>query len=552
MKFKHFIWFIGLFLCCKVVYANDIKSINMDIFIDNNGNANITEVWQADLDSGTEGYKPYYNLGNSTIENYQVSLGSNQFQTLSYWDVDASFSEKSYKAGINEVNNGYELCFGISKYGNNTYTLNYTITNFVSRVEDADMVYWQLIPYELSDKPEHVYIKIHSDFAYSDNLPVWGYGYGDDNNEGYAYVYDGYVEMTKEGSLDSDEYMTVLIKFPKGTFTLNDTLDNDFDYYLDMAEGGAYNYHDTTSFSEVIGYIFAIIVDCLPFVIIVLVSIFVAKNSNGYGTKNVKISKNIRDVKDAPYFRDIPLNKDIFKAYWVACQFRLVQNKTDFLGAILLKWLKNGNIENIKDEKNNKKLKLISSDNLTPLEVELYEMIHTASGDGILEKNEFTKWCKNHYNKILKWFNKVIDDTTIVFTNDNLINETNEVYYVREEMKTYGMQMAGLKNFLNDFSNIKDREAMEVKIWDEYLIYAQIFGIAKKVAEEFKKLYPDIITDDYYDDIIFIHMISYEGVHAASVAKSRAESYSSGGGGFSSSGGGGGSFGGGGGGGGFR
>ena len=552
MKFKYFIWFIGLFLCCKVVYANDIKSINMDIFIDNYGNANITEVWQADLDSGTEGYKPYYNLGSSTIKDYRVSLGSKQFQTLSYWDVDASFSEKSYKAGINEVDDGYELCFGISKYGNNTYTLKYTITNFVSRVEDADMVYWQLIPYELSDKPEHVYIKIHSDFAYSNDLPVWGYGYGDDYNEGYAYVVDGIIEMTKEGSLDSDEYMTILIKFPKDTFELSNTLDNDFDYYLDMAEDGSYNYHDTTSFREVVGYIFAFIIDCLPFIIVILVSVFAVRNSNGYGTKNVKISKNIRDVKEAPYFRDIPLNKNIFKAYWVACQFRLVQNKTDFLGAILLKWLKNGNIENIKDESKNKKLKLVSSDNLTPLEVELYEIMHTASGDGILEKNEFTKWCKNNYNKILKWFNKVIDDTTIEFTNDNLINENNEVYYVREEMKTYGLQMAGLKNFLNDFSNIKDRESIEVKIWDEYLIYAQIFGIAKKVAEEFKKLYPDVITDDYYDDIIFIHMISYEGVHAASVAKSRAESYSSGGGGFSSSGGGGGSFGGGGGGGGFR
>ena len=551
MKFKHFICFIILFLSCKVVYANDIKSINMDIFIDNFGNANIIEVWEANLDSGTEGYKPYYNLGNSTILNYQVLLGSTPYQTLSTWDVDASFSEKSYKAGLNEVDDGYELCFGISKYGNNTYTLKYTITNFVARLNDADMVYWQLIPYELSDKPEHVYIKIHSDFAYSNDLPVWGYGYGDDDNEGYAYVYDGVIEMSKEGTLDSDEYMTILIKFPKNTFEVNNILDNDFDYYLDMAEDGSYNYHDRLSFGEVI----SIIVSLLPFIIIVLVTIYAVKNSNGYGTKTLKFNKNIRKVKDAPYFRDIPLNKDIFKSYWVACQFHLVQNKTDFLGAILLKWLKNGNIENIKDEKD-KKLKLIHNNNLTPLEVELYEMMHTASGDGILEKNEFTKWCKNHYNKILKWFNKVIDDTTMNFVSEGLIKEEKKTfgttYYVDDKMRDYGMQMAGLKNFLNDFSNIKNREAIEVKIWDEYLIYAQIFGIAKKVAEEFKKLYHDVITDDYYDDIIFIHMISYEGVHAASIAQSRAESYSAGGGGFSSSGGGGGSFGGGGGGGGFR
>ena len=126
------------------------------------------------------------------------------------------------------------------------------------------------------------------------------------------------------------------------------------------------------------------------------------------------------------------------------------------------------------------------------------------------------------------------------------------VYHVDDKMKEEALKMAGLKKFLNEFSLIKDRKAIEVKLWEEYLMYAQIFGIAKKVAKEFKRLYPDVLTDDYYDDIIFIHTISYEGVSAASVAKSRAESYSSGGGGFSSSGGGGGSFGGGSGGGGFR
>ncbi len=556
MKFKYFIFVIVMFFGIKTVYANDIKSITMDIFIDNNGNANITEVWQANLNSGTEGYKPYYNLGNSTIKDYKVTFEGSEFETLSYWDVNASFIKKSYKAGINEIDDGYELCFGISKYGNNTYTLNYTITDFVSRVEDADMVYWQLIPYKLSDKPEHVYIKIHSDFAYSNDLPIWGYGYGDDNNEGYVYVNNGIIEMSKEGFLDSDEYMTILIKFPKDTFELSNILENDFDYYLDMAEDGAYDYHNRVSFREVIFFIFALIIPFLPVILIILTKTFVKKGSRGYGTKKLKFNENIRKVKDAPYFRDIPLNKDIFASYWVSCQFHLIKNKTDFLGAILLKWLKNGNIENIKGKKNDKKLKLVHSDNLTPLEVELFKMMRNSSGDGILEKNEFKRWCKNHYKKILKWFNKVIDDVTMNFVAKGLIREEKKnfgtIYYVDDKIKEYGLQMAGLKNFLNDFSNIKNREAIEVKIWDEYLIYAQIFGIAKEVAEEFKKLYPDIIIDDYYDDIVFIHIISYEAIHAASLAKSKTESFFSGGDGFSSSGGGGGSFGSGGGGGGFR
>jgi uncharacterized membrane protein len=46
------------------------------------------------------------------------------------------------------------------------------------------------------------------------------------------------------------------------------------------------------------------------------------------------------------------------------------------------------------------------------------------------------------------------------------------------------------KNFLNDYTLIPERSSSEVGLWKSYLIYGQIFGIASKVAEEFKKLYP--------------------------------------------------------------
>lgn len=556
-RMKYILFLIVCMFSINIVYANDIKKITMDIYVDNDGNAHVTEKWTATLSSGTEGYKPYYNLGESEITNYKVSLDNNYFDTLSYWDIDASFQEKSYKAGINEIDNGYELCFGISEYGTNTYVMEYTITNFVSKTEDSDMIYWQLIPYELSDKPDYVYIKIYSDFLYDNNLPVWGYG----NYGGYAYVYDGYIELIHEDELQSDEYMTVLVKFPKDTFNTNSVLEENFDYYLDMAQDGATTYSDKTSFWDVIKLFITFIINLLPFIIAMIAFVF-AFNKNEYGTKKIKISKSAKKFKDIQYFRDIPCDKDIHKAYWIAGQYGLVKNKTDFLGAILLKWIKNKNIENTKVmspilKKEERAIKLISSAGLDINETELFNMMKYASNDGILESNEFTKWCKKNYKDILNWFNKVIDDVTMEYVNEGLIREEkksilNPTYYVSEQLNNVAVQMAGLKKFLNEFSNIENRESIEVTLWEEYLMYAQIFGIAKKVAKEFKKLYPDIITDETYDDIIFIHTISYSGVSAASTAKQRAESYSSGGGGFSSGGGGGGSFGGGGGGGGFR
>ena len=558
MKKISYILFLIIGLCCfNIVYANDITKITMDIYVDENGNAHITEEWSAILSSGTEGYKPYYNLGESEIENFKVSLNNQEFTTLPYWDVDASFESKKYKAGINEVSDGYELCFGISQYGTNTYKMNYTITNFVSELEDSQMIYWQLIPYDLSDKPEYVYIKIYSDFSYEDTLDVWGYG----NYGGYAYVYDGYIELIHEDELQSDEYMTVLVKFPKGTFNTSSSLSNDFEYYLDMAENGATTYSDESSIFTVFFAIIAFIINLLPFIVVMTI-VFLTASSSEYGTKRLKFNKGMKNIKNAPYFRDIPCNKNIFKAYWVACQYGLVKKKTDFLGAILLKWIKNKNVENIKVEskflkKEERAIKLITSNGLSAFEIELFDMMNAASKDGVLESKEFEKWCKINYKKILNWFNKVIDEETMNFVSEGLITEEVKAfgiktYLVNDNMRDLALQMAGLKKFLNEFSNIKERESIEVTLWEEYLMYAQIFGIAKKVAKEFKELYPDIITDEVYDDFIFIHTISYSGVSAATTARDRAQSYSSGGGGFSSGGGGGGSFGGGGGGGGFR
>ena len=73
---------------------------------------------------------------------------------------------------------------------------------------------------------------------------------------------------------------------------------------------------------------------------------------------------------------------------------------------------------------------------------------------------------------------------------------------------------------------IKDREAIEVVIFEEYLIYAQIMGIAKEVAKEFKDIYPEIIEQSNfssYDNIIFINMCASSGIFHAESARTRAE-----------------------------
>lgn len=545
-KFKYLIFVMFLFIT-KVVYADTIYKVDMDIYLDENGNANITEIWDVKASSGSEWYKALYNLGNEELSNFKVSMDGKSL-TYKNWDVDESLSQKSGYYGINYVSEGLELCFGKGDMQRHQFTLTYTLSNFIFNTSDSQILYQTLLPNVTLD---NFYVRVRSFYDFPDNLDVWGYGY-----EGYAYVYDGYIEMSnKENVFLNNEYVVLLVKFPLGTFNTQNSYSDleDFQNIYDMAEEGSYKYKDDNT-GEILGNIISFIISGAIFVSI-FAGMFKSMSSSDYGTKKLKFSKNAKKLKDAPYFRDIPFDKDIFKGYWFACQYGLVKNKTDFLGAILLKWLKDGNVQNVTVQskilkKEERAIKFVKPDNLKGLEKELYDMFLLASVDGILESNEFTKWCKNHYNKILKWFNRVIDDETSKLVNKGLITVEKKifstVYNVSDSLKEDALKVAGLKKFLNEFSNIDDRESIEVKLWEEYLIYAQIFGIAKKVAKEFKKLYPDVITDEYYNDIIFIHTISYQGVSAASAAKSRAESYSAGGGGFSSGGGGGGSFGGGG------
>ena len=555
---KIIIFLISLFTLILNVNANSIDDINMNIFIDDNGDAKITETWKVNINDGTEGYKPYYNLGNSRIIDFNVTDENNKlYEFNSIWNTADSFNEKAYKNGINYLQNGLELCWGISKYGNRKYILNYTITNFVSNTTDGQMIYWTLIPYELSLAPKNVNIVIRSNKRFEDEIGVWGYG----NYGGTAYVYDGRIEMNSAGVLNSDEYMTILVQLPSGMFNTTNNLDNDFDFYLDQAKEDSVSYVKEENNEIFLKMIFYFLMFFFPIVVFIAAYIFKNKKDNNF-KKN--ISKGKFD-KDTPYYRDIPCNKDIKYAYFIASNYNLIKTETDFLGAMILNWFQKGYLTIEKREikkifKTKEETCLILHEEsalLDGLELKMFNYMKVASKDGVLEPREFENYSQTNYTKIIKWFDDIKEEQKKQCIENGLLEKTEKILSLPiETVDIYeeAKKMYGLKKFLLDFSSIEDKSSIEVKLWDYYLMYAQIFGIADRVAKEFEKLYPEGFKELGYDysDFVFIHAFSDNSMRVAMTAKERAASYSSGGGGFSSGGGGGGSFGGGGGGGGFR
>ena len=66
---KYLTVFLVSFTMMMGVKAESINSIDMDIYIDANGNAHVTETWRAYPTEKTEYYHAYHNIGNSDIIN---------------------------------------------------------------------------------------------------------------------------------------------------------------------------------------------------------------------------------------------------------------------------------------------------------------------------------------------------------------------------------------------------------------------------------------------------------------------------------------------------
>ena len=141
-----------------------------------------------------------------------------------------------------------------------------------------------------------------------------------------------------------------------------------------------------------------------------------------------------------------------------------------------------------------------------------------------------------------------------------------------KKRNTYGSteykKWLAMKNFMNDFGNLDEKELPEIVLWEKYLVYATVLGCADKLQKTMEVKLKDMNLDmnDTFSDILLMNTINNTitravvSSHSSAVSAKTAHDYASssgggggswssgsgGGGGFSS---GGGSFGGGGGGG---
>ena len=239
---KKIIYLIALLFTFSVVNvkADTINSIDLELYIDEDGHATITEKWDVKASGGTEWFKQLYDIGNSKLSDLSISMDGNPL-TYKTWDINESRSEKAGYYGINNTSQGPEICFGKTDLNNHVFTLKYKLSNVIFNVDDAQVFNWTFFP-KIYDNNSlgrfSIIIKSYYDFP--DTLDVWGYGY-----KGYAYVENGVIKASnEENSSMEDKYVALQVKFPKETFNTINT-NNDFSTFEEVhnaAEEGKFEY----------------------------------------------------------------------------------------------------------------------------------------------------------------------------------------------------------------------------------------------------------------------------------------------------------------------
>lgn len=542
------------FMSQPALGANNVSDINVDVGIYDDGSAYITQTWNCNFSEGTEGYIPIENLGDMSLSNFLVSDESGPYTYIEDWDINASFEEKAGKYGLIETNKGYELCWGISGYGQKRYAIEYRINNIVGGYTDFDGFNFQFINSGMRTLPTDVTVKITMQDGVkldASNAGIWAFGFdGQINFENGQVV--AYTEKPLSSSTDS---VIILLQLNKGLINPTRVVDKSFEELKTQAFKGS-DYSTGTGGSSAVepeveagpfDVLIGFVIMALPVVVIIY---FLAR-------KGKRKKKILALHNNANYFREAPVAGNLEAGFVLASDFSQTNDDGNLIGSAFLKLINAGCLEPMNEktvglfgkEKESISLRLIQPPQFTGVTTKmLYDLLVLASSsDQILQERELEKYCKTNHSAMLGIIKAAKQD------GQNTLTQIDS-YDTSKEAKPLGLSqrgekllldIMGFKKYLLEFSLIGERSIAESVIWQDYLTFATLLGIADKAIEQFEKVYPT--TTEYSKNAhhyyLLAHRYTKASYHTAQTARSSGSGGRSsfgGGGGFSGGGSGGG------------
>ncbi|MBR5699577.1 MAG: DUF2207 domain-containing protein [Bacteroidales bacterium] len=517
MKKRILISLLALMAVTPLLRAQQIDSVGVEVYIYPDGSALVSQLWKVEVVSGTEWYMPVRENDGIHIEYLHVvefvrnpewskdaPEGVSPTKRVNYveegrnWDTNRSLEEKTYRCGINPTAEGCELCWGQGSMGWHRWLAFFMVKGLVQSLNDYDGFNFMFVNPELVAPPRTATVTLINKTGgpewTEENILFWGFGY-----KGSILLEDGKVVARTEESLGTYDKMIVMMRFNKGMLSPENVRDSDFETMRKEALKDS----DWNPLELVGGILcFGGIIDlCTGFRIIrflfsLIAGLFSALIGRIKYWTGHKYDKYVfGSTKVDGYWRDIPLGGDILQAAFVLDKGLIEPLKdrvpSQLMSAYFLRWILEGKVQVITDEKGEATLSFPTE---TPqleekIDSQLYLMALEAAGQNnnrLLESKEFSKWAKGHKSRLGNWCKAAFDK------GGQAVKEKGyfQTYIATDKGIPHFKHLAQFENYLKDFTLASEREAPEVGLWKDYLVFAALFGIADRVAEQFRKLYP--------------------------------------------------------------
>lgn len=554
-----FVIFILFALTTKSNAGLNLNNLDFEAQINSDGSMDVTETWDIDISSTNTLYKVFKTDSSkyTGITNVNVSeLGKGNLHKANSWSYHL---EKDYYYGGKNNSGEFEICWGTGLENSSAtkiYKISYTVLDAVAKYNDCAELYWQFVGEDFEIDAENVTgtITLPYKAETKEDIRVWGHI---ETLNGEIYV-TGLDKVEFElNNYSSGRYIEIRIAMPtemientKRMYNENklETIISEETKWADEANARRQEQLKMEKTMKIIGIVVGVIIAAL---LIMQTVKYI---------KTLKETKKLVPTEEYEYFREKPdksttpadalflYNKGANIAY---SSFGKVFSAT-LLNLSLKKYFKISMKENKrgKEETTIKK----TNRNLEDLDYE-EKRIALFVTKAMRRQNEVTiKELQKYISSHGELVSRLIENTGKDIKNKN--EEKYDVEKAREKMHytiittIYFMfalfliivfpisimlivnailaicinkkisrltqkgidereKWVGLKKYMEDFSLLNEKEIPALELWEEYLVYATVFGIADKVIKQLKIVYPEINEMDNFSTTSYIYLMSH-------------------------------------------
>lgn len=468
------------------IFAGALNSVDINMTIDKEGNALVSEKWVVKEQDEKYLIKEFSDAANLKVSDIKISdIKNSEYKETKKFDKEKDFTYTFTDSGKKK-----NIKFTILKE-DNTFTIEYKLKGVINSYKNVFGLDYIFVTKTKGQTIGTLNIYIKGPVAlHNENTALYAMG----NNLSATFENNG-IHLFSSNLTQKSE-IRLMTSFTELEFVNVNKKDMEFKTYYEEVLNRNELYEELKDLiqKKSVKYVLIAVIG----LIIVLVIIKIASMFKGHDEYSGIVTENDETVEKAEnikYYDSIPCNGDLYKISFLSGYFKIVKNRSNLIGALLLKWYYEGNIR-IGYDKTRLYIKLLQGQYFErKLDMDLYDMLNAASSYQVLDGSKFTRYASEHYLRVMTWFNMGFNESiSDEFARGHIkkIKKMGKVKLVlQQKLIEEANHIQGLKRYLLNFNQVPRQTELTEEGYKYLLINAELLGIGEEVAKEILRKSPD-------------------------------------------------------------